>query len=73
MIHLFTRWQWSVDLYKIRKATAKKKQQYTNKIKTQNTHNRKQNTKQKNIKIIIKNICRIISPSNIYDGYIYLH
>ena len=54
-----TRWQWSVNLYKIRKETAKMEKQYTkkyqNNIKTQNTQNIKKNTKEedrykKNIK-----------------------
>jgi len=45
-----TRWQWSVDLYKNRKETAKKEKQYTkqyqNNTKTQNTQNKTAKQKQ---------------------------
>jgi hypothetical protein len=49
---IYTRWHWSVDLYKNRKETAQNEKQYTKNIKntkTQNIQNRKQKYETKNI------------------------
>jgi len=54
-----TRWQRSVELYKNRKETAIYKRRYNKQsyTKTQNTQNGKKNT---NVKIILKNVSRVI-------------
>jgi hypothetical protein len=54
-----TRWQWLVDLYKNKKETAiyKRRNNTQSNTKTQNTQDRKKKTR---VKIILKNLSRVI-------------